>query len=201
MIAIFSLFYLAPVENWVACAITTYFEGHNSWVHGSDGEASLVDHFFNEDSSKVPVHDYVISLVVNVLPPFPPGLLEILLIIANNFQLAFCYFLNSMFCRRRSRGVVRPGGPQPRGDRDTAGEDARKDGARHEARGARADRQTQPGRLWNQVQETSGFFLMFSLLNGSFQCMCEVQGQHPCTALLHAPKYMTGKWRWNHNLI
>ncbi|VDL82830.1 unnamed protein product [Nippostrongylus brasiliensis] len=33
------------------------------------------------------------------------------------------------------------------------------------------------------------------------QCMCEVQGQHPCTALLQAPKYMTGKWRWNHNLI
>ncbi|CAI4225880.1 unnamed protein product [Auanema sp. JU1783] len=33
------------------------------------------------------------------------------------------------------------------------------------------------------------------------QCMCEVQGQHPCTGLLHAPKFMTGKWRWNHNLI
>ncbi|VDM56140.1 unnamed protein product [Angiostrongylus costaricensis] len=33
------------------------------------------------------------------------------------------------------------------------------------------------------------------------QCMCEVQGQHPCTALLQAPKCMTGKWRWNHNLI
>ncbi|GMT24162.1 hypothetical protein PFISCL1PPCAC_15459 [Pristionchus fissidentatus] len=33
------------------------------------------------------------------------------------------------------------------------------------------------------------------------QCMCEVQGQHPCTALLHAPEVMTGKWRWNHNLI
>ncbi|CAD6197174.1 unnamed protein product [Caenorhabditis auriculariae] len=33
------------------------------------------------------------------------------------------------------------------------------------------------------------------------QCICEVQGQHPCTALLHAPKCMTGKWRWNHNLI
>uniref|UniRef100_A0A1I7X7F7 Genome assembly, chromosome: II n=1 Tax=Heterorhabditis bacteriophora TaxID=37862 RepID=A0A1I7X7F7_HETBA len=33
------------------------------------------------------------------------------------------------------------------------------------------------------------------------QCMCEIQGQHPCTSLLHAPQYMTGKWRWNHNLI
>ncbi|PAV62048.1 hypothetical protein WR25_11510 [Diploscapter pachys] len=26
------------------------------------------------------------------------------------------------------------------------------------------------------------------------QCICLVQGQHPCTALLPAPKYMTGKW-------
>ncbi|KAK6750280.1 hypothetical protein RB195_002331 [Necator americanus] len=25
------------------------------------------------------------------------------------------------------------------------------------------------------------------------QCICEVQGQHPCTALLRAPKYMTGQ--------
>lgn len=33
------------------------------------------------------------------------------------------------------------------------------------------------------------------------QCMCEVQGQHPCTALLHAPSIYTGKYRWNHNLI
>ncbi|GMR48052.1 hypothetical protein PMAYCL1PPCAC_18247, partial [Pristionchus mayeri] len=33
------------------------------------------------------------------------------------------------------------------------------------------------------------------------QCMCEIQGQHPCTALLRAPQVMTGKWRWNHNLI
>ena len=33
------------------------------------------------------------------------------------------------------------------------------------------------------------------------ECLCEVQGQHPCTALLHAPKVNTGKWRWNHNLI
>ncbi|CAI5448945.1 unnamed protein product [Caenorhabditis angaria] len=33
------------------------------------------------------------------------------------------------------------------------------------------------------------------------QCICEVQGQHPCTSLLRAPKCVTGKWRWNHNLI
>ncbi|GMS95750.1 hypothetical protein PENTCL1PPCAC_17925, partial [Pristionchus entomophagus] len=26
------------------------------------------------------------------------------------------------------------------------------------------------------------------------QCMCEVQGQHPCTALLHSPQVMTGKY-------
>jgi small subunit ribosomal protein S25 len=32
------------------------------------------------------------------------------------------------------------------------------------------------------------------------QCMCEIQGQHPCTSLLIAPDYMKGKWRWNHNL-
>lgn len=33
------------------------------------------------------------------------------------------------------------------------------------------------------------------------QCMCEIQGQHPCTSLLYAPKYLTGKHKWNHNLI
>uniref|UniRef100_A0A914S825 Ribosomal protein/NADH dehydrogenase domain-containing protein n=1 Tax=Parascaris equorum TaxID=6256 RepID=A0A914S825_PAREQ len=33
------------------------------------------------------------------------------------------------------------------------------------------------------------------------QCMCEVQGQHPCTSLLHAPQYLRGKWRWNHNIL
>ncbi|CCD74058.1 Small ribosomal subunit protein mS25 [Caenorhabditis elegans] len=33
------------------------------------------------------------------------------------------------------------------------------------------------------------------------QCMCEVQGQHPCTGLLRAPQCVTGKYRWNHNLI
>lgn len=33
------------------------------------------------------------------------------------------------------------------------------------------------------------------------QCMCTVQGQVPCTGLIHAPEYMKGQWRWNHNLI
>ncbi|VDK60184.1 unnamed protein product [Anisakis simplex] len=33
------------------------------------------------------------------------------------------------------------------------------------------------------------------------QCMCEVQGQHPCTSLLRAPQYLRGKWRWNHNIL
>uniref|UniRef100_A0A7E5A0B4 Small ribosomal subunit protein mS25 n=1 Tax=Panagrellus redivivus TaxID=6233 RepID=A0A7E5A0B4_PANRE len=37
--------------------------------------------------------------------------------------------------------------------------------------------------------------------NCSRQCLCEVQGQQSCTSLLHAPQYMKGKWRWNHNLI
>ncbi|EFO28218.1 28S ribosomal protein S25 [Loa loa] len=32
------------------------------------------------------------------------------------------------------------------------------------------------------------------------ECICEVQGQHPCTSLLYAPDYMKGKWRWNHNI-
>lgn len=32
------------------------------------------------------------------------------------------------------------------------------------------------------------------------ECLCEVQGQHPCTSLFMAPKYMRGSWRWNHNL-
>lgn len=31
------------------------------------------------------------------------------------------------------------------------------------------------------------------------ECICEVQGQHPCTSVLYAPDYMKGKWRWNHN--
>lgn len=30
-------------------------------------------------------------------------------------------------------------------------------------------------------------------------CLCEIQGQHPCTSLLIAPDYMKGKWRWNFN--
>jgi len=29
------------------------------------------------------------------------------------------------------------------------------------------------------------------------QCLCEVQGQAPCTSLILAPTYMKGKWRWN----
>ncbi|KJH51890.1 hypothetical protein DICVIV_01969 [Dictyocaulus viviparus] len=33
------------------------------------------------------------------------------------------------------------------------------------------------------------------------QCMCEIQGQHPCTGLLHAPKCITGRWRWNHKCL
>ncbi|KAH7701157.1 Protein MRPS-25 [Aphelenchoides avenae] len=33
------------------------------------------------------------------------------------------------------------------------------------------------------------------------QCMCEIQGQVPCTCLIHAPDYMKGKWRWNHNIV
>ncbi|CAJ0928047.1 unnamed protein product, partial [Mesorhabditis belari] len=33
------------------------------------------------------------------------------------------------------------------------------------------------------------------------QCMCEVQGQHPCTGMIYAPKVLTGKYRWNHNLL
>jgi small subunit ribosomal protein S25 len=32
-------------------------------------------------------------------------------------------------------------------------------------------------------------------------CMCEIQGQVPCTSLINAPRYMKGRWRWNHNLI
>uniref|UniRef100_A0A915ER07 Uncharacterized protein n=1 Tax=Ditylenchus dipsaci TaxID=166011 RepID=A0A915ER07_9BILA len=32
----------------------------------------------------------------------------------------------------------------------------------------------------------------------SRHCMCEVQGQQPCTALITAPDYMKGNWRWNH---
>ncbi|VDK41291.1 unnamed protein product [Gongylonema pulchrum] len=31
------------------------------------------------------------------------------------------------------------------------------------------------------------------------ECICEVQGQHPCTSLLYAPDYMKGDWRWNRN--
>ncbi|KAI6182065.1 28S ribosomal protein S25, mitochondrial [Aphelenchoides bicaudatus] len=33
------------------------------------------------------------------------------------------------------------------------------------------------------------------------QCMCEIQGQVPCTGLIEAPDYMKGKFRWNHNLL
>ncbi|KAL3102201.1 hypothetical protein niasHS_003610 [Heterodera schachtii] len=31
------------------------------------------------------------------------------------------------------------------------------------------------------------------------QCICEMQGQHPCTAILYAPKHLRGSWRWNHS--
>uniref|UniRef100_A0A914D2W6 Small ribosomal subunit protein mS25 n=1 Tax=Acrobeloides nanus TaxID=290746 RepID=A0A914D2W6_9BILA len=30
------------------------------------------------------------------------------------------------------------------------------------------------------------------------QCICEIQGQQPCTSLVKAPDYMCGRWRWNH---
>uniref|UniRef100_A0A914I8Q5 Small ribosomal subunit protein mS25 n=1 Tax=Globodera rostochiensis TaxID=31243 RepID=A0A914I8Q5_GLORO len=30
------------------------------------------------------------------------------------------------------------------------------------------------------------------------QCICEMQGQHPCTALMYAPRHLRGSWRWNH---
>lgn len=33
------------------------------------------------------------------------------------------------------------------------------------------------------------------------QCMCEIQGQVPCTGLIEAPEYMQGRFRWNHNLL
>uniref|UniRef100_A0A0N5AU27 Small ribosomal subunit protein mS25 n=1 Tax=Syphacia muris TaxID=451379 RepID=A0A0N5AU27_9BILA len=33
-------------------------------------------------------------------------------------------------------------------------------------------------------------------------CICEVQGQHPCTSLCQAPEYLRGNLRWNHkNLV
>ena len=31
-------------------------------------------------------------------------------------------------------------------------------------------------------------------------CMCEVQGQQPCSATIIEPKYLHGQWRWNANL-
>uniref|UniRef100_A0A0K0EQ03 Small ribosomal subunit protein mS25 n=1 Tax=Strongyloides stercoralis TaxID=6248 RepID=A0A0K0EQ03_STRER len=33
----------------------------------------------------------------------------------------------------------------------------------------------------------------------SRQCICEMQGQQPCTSLVEAPEFLKGKWRWNHN--
>uniref|UniRef100_A0A0K0FQ24 Small ribosomal subunit protein mS25 n=1 Tax=Strongyloides venezuelensis TaxID=75913 RepID=A0A0K0FQ24_STRVS len=33
------------------------------------------------------------------------------------------------------------------------------------------------------------------------QCMCEMQGQQPCTGLIEAPEQYKGKWRWNHNIL
>jgi len=33
------------------------------------------------------------------------------------------------------------------------------------------------------------------------QCMCEVQGQRPCSAVIPVPEYLRGEWRWNHNLL
>lgn len=32
-------------------------------------------------------------------------------------------------------------------------------------------------------------------------CMCEIQGQHPCTSLVYAPQCLKGRWRWNHNML
>ncbi|KAF7636176.1 L51_S25_CI-B8 domain-containing protein [Meloidogyne graminicola] len=29
-------------------------------------------------------------------------------------------------------------------------------------------------------------------------CICEVQGQHPCTSLIYAPKHVSESWRWDH---
>uniref|UniRef100_A0A0N5CHD5 Small ribosomal subunit protein mS25 n=1 Tax=Strongyloides papillosus TaxID=174720 RepID=A0A0N5CHD5_STREA len=33
------------------------------------------------------------------------------------------------------------------------------------------------------------------------QCICEMQGQQPCTSVIEAPEHHKGKWRWNHNLL
>uniref|UniRef100_A0AC35UE11 L51_S25_CI-B8 domain-containing protein n=1 Tax=Rhabditophanes sp. KR3021 TaxID=114890 RepID=A0AC35UE11_9BILA len=33
------------------------------------------------------------------------------------------------------------------------------------------------------------------------QCMCEIQGQQPCTSIVTSPEYLRGKWRWNHNNV
>ncbi|CAK5053572.1 unnamed protein product [Meloidogyne enterolobii] len=30
------------------------------------------------------------------------------------------------------------------------------------------------------------------------QCICEVQGQHPCTSLIYAPKHISESWRCDH---
>ncbi|KRZ19468.1 putative 28S ribosomal protein S25, mitochondrial [Trichinella pseudospiralis] len=32
------------------------------------------------------------------------------------------------------------------------------------------------------------------------QCICEIQGQRPCSGLLPVPEYLSGRWRWNKNL-
>ncbi|KAI6203631.1 hypothetical protein M3Y94_00579400 [Aphelenchoides besseyi] len=37
--------------------------------------------------------------------------------------------------------------------------------------------------------------------NCARHCMCEIQGQRCCTAVLPASEHMKGRWRWNHNLV
>ncbi|KRY56944.1 putative 28S ribosomal protein S25, mitochondrial [Trichinella britovi] len=32
------------------------------------------------------------------------------------------------------------------------------------------------------------------------QCICEIQGQRPCSGLIPVPEYLSGRWRWNKNL-
>jgi len=35
--------------------------------------------------------------------------------------------------------------------------------------------------------------------NSLRQCICEVQGQHPCPTMVDSPAYLKGRWRWNKN--
>lgn len=31
------------------------------------------------------------------------------------------------------------------------------------------------------------------------QCICEIEGQRPCTSVLKNPLFLSGTWRWNKN--